>query len=57
MDEDYVIDQTKMFSKGKWTPFNGWKMKGRLKKTILRGTTVFADEKIVVPPGSGQILP
>ncbi len=57
LDEEYVIDQTKMHSKAKWTPFNGWKMKGKLKKTIIRGAIVFEDEKIVTSPGVGHILP
>jgi carbamoyl-phosphate synthase/aspartate carbamoyltransferase/dihydroorotase len=57
LDEEYVIDQTEMLSKAKWTPFNGWKMKGKVKKTTLHGRTVFENGKIVVPSGSGQILP
>lgn len=56
LDEEYIIDPTKMFSKAKWTPFNGWKMKGKLKKTVLHGKTVFENENLLVSPGSGQIL-
>lgn len=56
LDEEYVLDQMKMFSKAKWTPFNGWKMKGRLKKTVLYGKTAYENEKIILSPGSGRIL-
>jgi len=56
VDEEHVIDQTKMFSKAKWTPFNGWKMKGKLKKTVLRGITVFENNAVIASPGSGKIL-
>lgn len=55
-DEEYIIDQTKLFSKAKWTPFNSWKMRGKLKKTVLRGKTVFENEKILVDPGTGTLL-
>lgn len=56
LDEEYICDQTTLFSKAKWTPFNGWKMKGRLKKTTIRGKTVFENGKIVTLPGSGRVL-
>jgi len=56
LDEEYVIDQAKLFSKAKWTPFNGWKMKGRLKKTTLRGKTVFENDGITSAPGNAKIL-
>jgi len=28
-----------------WTPFEGWKVKGKVSKVILRGKTAFEDEK------------
>lgn len=56
LDEEYVIEQANLFSKAKWTPFNGWKMKGKIKKTILHGATVFENGKIMASSGSGQIL-
>lgn len=56
LDEEYVLDQTRLFSKAKWTPFNGWKMKGRLKKTVIRGNKVFDEDKILTSPGSGKLL-
>ena len=40
MDEEYIFDQSKMYSKAKWTPYNGMKFKGRVVKTILRGRTI-----------------
>lgn len=36
-----------------WTPFEGWKVCGRLKKVTLRGKTAYLDDKIVAKPGSG----
>ncbi|HVZ59028.1 MAG TPA: amidohydrolase family protein [Patescibacteria group bacterium] len=55
-DTEWIIDQTKMLSKSKWTPFNGWKMKGRLLKTVLRGKDAFANGQILLERGSGEIL-
>jgi carbamoyl-phosphate synthase/aspartate carbamoyltransferase/dihydroorotase len=56
LDEECVIDQSTLFSKAKWTPFHGWKMKGKLKKVTLRGSVVFSNGKISASPGSGNIL-
>lgn len=55
-DEEYVIDQIQMFSKSKWTPFNGWKMKGKLLKTTLRGTVAFEHDSVALEPGGGEVL-
>lgn len=40
-DTSYVIDVNKFASKGKNTPFNGWKVKGKVVRTIVAGETVY----------------
>ncbi len=42
------------FTRCGWTPFEGWIVKGRLKRVILRGVTVFKDGEITAKPGSGR---
>ena len=37
LNEEYKIDSSKFKSKGKNTPFNGWKVKGKVKYTIVEG--------------------
>lgn len=34
-NEEYVIDKNKMYSKSKNTPFDGWKVKGRDRKSVV----------------------
>ena len=41
--EEYTIDVNDFVSKGKNTPFNGRKVKGKVKMTIFSGTIVFED--------------
>ena len=41
--EEWVIDRKKFVSKGKNTPFDGWKVRGRVKCTICEGEVVFKD--------------
>ncbi len=43
-EEEYTIDVTKFASKGKNTPFNGKKVKGKVKMTICNGEIVYEDK-------------
>jgi carbamoyl-phosphate synthase/aspartate carbamoyltransferase/dihydroorotase len=52
-DAQYEIRAAEMKSRCGWTPFEGWKVKGRVRKVVLRGKTAFEDDKILVKPGFG----
>ncbi len=41
-------------SKCGWTPFEGWQVKGRVTRVVLRGREAFKDGKVLVEPGYGQ---
>ena len=43
MSEEYVIDSKKFLSKGKITPFAGWKVLGRCMKTVHAGKAAFEE--------------
>ena len=51
---EYEINAENHFSRCGWTPFEGWKVKGKVRKVMLRGKTAFEDEKILVEPGYGE---
>ena len=44
-EEEYVIDREQFVSKGHNTPFDGWKVKGKVKYTICGGRVVYKEEK------------
>lgn len=44
-EKEYVIDASQFASKGKNTPFDGWKVKGRVMYTIVAGKIVYQAEK------------
>jgi carbamoyl-phosphate synthase/aspartate carbamoyltransferase/dihydroorotase len=50
----YEIKASEQFTRCGWTPFEGWKMKGKVRKVVLRGKTAFEDGKILVEAGYGQ---
>lgn len=52
----YIINHKSLFTKCKWSPFNGWKVKGKVKRVFIRGKKVFEDDKVQVQPGFGKIL-
>jgi carbamoyl-phosphate synthase / aspartate carbamoyltransferase / dihydroorotase len=51
---EYEIHAAEMHSRCGWTPFEGWKVKGRVRKVVLRGETAFEDGKVLVTPGYGR---
>ncbi len=55
-NEEWVIQNDKLYTKCKWSPFNGWKVKGRVKRVVIRGTKVFEDGNVLVKPNFGKIV-
>jgi dihydroorotase-like cyclic amidohydrolase len=55
-NEEWTIENGKLFTKCNWSPFNGRKVIGRVKKVVLRGQKVFEDGKILAEPGFGRIV-
>ncbi|MBR3196152.1 MAG: dihydroorotase [Clostridia bacterium] len=45
LDACYSIDPADFLSKGTSTPFEGWRVYGKCKETILAGETVYQEEK------------
>lgn len=42
------------FSKSKWTPFAGTKVRGSVHRVVLRGEIAYVEGKVLVNPGFGQ---
>jgi carbamoyl-phosphate synthase/aspartate carbamoyltransferase/dihydroorotase len=51
---EYEIKASEMHSRCGWSPFEGWKVKGRVTRVVLRGREAFKDGRILVEPGYGQ---
>jgi carbamoyl-phosphate synthase/aspartate carbamoyltransferase/dihydroorotase len=50
----YEIKASDGFSRCGWTPFEGWQVKGKVTKVVLRGKTAFEDGKILAESGDGR---
>ncbi len=53
-NETYEIKATEGFTRCGWTPFEGWKVKGRVRKVVLRRKTAFENGKVLAEPGYGK---
>ena len=56
IDQEYKIDASKFHSKVKYSPFDGWRVKGKPVKTFVSGRLVMDEGEIVAKPGTGQIV-
>jgi carbamoyl-phosphate synthase/aspartate carbamoyltransferase/dihydroorotase len=53
-DDAYQISAANMHSRAAWTPFEGMPVRGRVQRVILRGQTVYENERVLALPGSGR---
>jgi len=51
---EYEIRARDQFTRCGWTPFEGWKVKGTVRKVVLRGKTAFEKGEIFAEPGYGE---
>jgi len=56
MDREYKFDSSRFHSKAKYSPFDGWKVKGKPIKTFVNGQLVMEEGEIVAKPGVGRIM-
>ena len=50
----YEIRAAEQFSRCNWTPFEGWQVRGRVKRVVLRGKVAFENGKVLAEMGSGR---
>jgi carbamoyl-phosphate synthase/aspartate carbamoyltransferase/dihydroorotase len=55
-DEAWVLSSVGMHSRCAWTPFEGMPVRGKVKKVVLRGNTVYEQGCILAEAGSGKNL-
>ena len=56
INRKYKIDSSKFYSKAKYSPFDGWKVKGKPIKTFVNGQLVMDEGEVVAKAGTGQIV-
>jgi dihydroorotase (multifunctional complex type) len=56
LKKKYKIDVSKFHSKAKYSPYNSWEVQGKPTKTIVNGSLVMDEQRIVAKGGSGYIV-
>jgi len=56
LKREYKIDSSRFYSKAKYSPFDGWKVKGKPVKTFVSGRLAMDDGEILAKPGSGGVI-
>lgn len=57
LNDEFVLQQADLLDRHKLSPYVGRTFKGRVKRTLLRGRTIFQDGKISGPPGGMLLKP
>jgi len=52
-DPVWEVHAENTFTRCGWTPFEGWKVRGRLKQVVIRGNIAYKDGKVIAKAGSG----
>ncbi|MFQ5922979.1 MAG: amidohydrolase family protein [Anaerolineales bacterium] len=55
-DEVWEVHGTELLSRSRWTPFEGMKLRGKVRRVHLRNQVAYEDGRIAAPPGSGHNL-
>ena len=53
-DEDWIVRGEEMQTRAKWTPFEGWTLRGRVQRVVLRGAEVYRNGEVLAQPGFGR---
>jgi carbamoyl-phosphate synthase/aspartate carbamoyltransferase/dihydroorotase len=56
VDAAYEIRNEEMHTRVGWTPFAGRRVRGKVKRVVLRGEEVFADGQVRAAAGTGRVL-
>jgi carbamoyl-phosphate synthase/aspartate carbamoyltransferase/dihydroorotase len=53
-DEDWIVQGREMQTRARWTPFEGWTLRGRVRRVMLRGVEAYRDGVVLAQPGFGR---
>ena len=56
LKREYKIDASRFYSKAKFSPFDCWKVKGKVIRTFVNGQLVMDEGEIIAKPGMGRII-
>ena len=55
-DREWTIQASRAQTRCGWTPFEGWRVRGKVTAVYLRGKLAYDGERVLAAPGSGQTV-
>lgn len=46
LEQEWIIPKHMQFTKSKWTPFEGMRVKGKVMRVVLRGEVAYIDGQV-----------
>lgn len=46
LEHEWIIPSSTVFSKARWTPFEGMQVKGTVRRVVLRGEVAYIDGQV-----------
>jgi allantoinase len=56
LDADWTLSAEDLLYRNRYSAYVGYRFRGRVERTFVRGETVYADGQIAVEPGFGRLL-
>lgn len=56
LDALWEVQAAQMYTRCGWTPFEGMRLRGRVRRVTLRDRLAYADDQVLAPPGYGLDL-
>jgi carbamoyl-phosphate synthase / aspartate carbamoyltransferase / dihydroorotase len=53
-DAEWTARGAELFTRAGWTPFEGWNLRGRVVRVVLRGQQVYCEGSVFAAPGFGR---
>ncbi|MBT3389784.1 MAG: amidohydrolase family protein [Chloroflexi bacterium] len=53
-DAEYAIRAANTHTRCAWTPYEGWQVRGRVERVVLRGQVAYENSQILAKPGYGK---
>ena len=54
LETRWEIRGESLYTRSAWTPFEGWQVRGKVRRVILRGMEAFRDGEVLAPRGYGR---
>lgn len=55
-EAEWTLGNGPLHTRCGWSPFEGFKVRGRVTRVVLRGQTMFEDGEVLAAPGSGRVI-